>query len=67
MDGQLSVDPLEMVQRMEGRAIEVLDAVTATSREWQLVAKNVNGLMETNAETSIKSSNALPNLCTSSL
>lgn len=48
IDGQLAVDPLEMVQRMEGRAIELLDSVTATSREWQQVAKNVNGLMETN-------------------
>ena len=47
MDGQLAVDPLEMVQRMEGRAIELIDSVTDTSREWQLVAKNVNGLMET--------------------
>lgn len=48
MEGQLAVDPLEMVQRMEGRAIEVLDVVTATTKEWQLVAKNVNSLMETN-------------------
>jgi phospholipid/cholesterol/gamma-HCH transport system substrate-binding protein len=48
MDGLLAVDPLEMVQRMEGRAIEVLDSVTATSREWRQVAKNLNGLMETN-------------------
>ena len=47
MDGQLAVDPLEMVQRMEGRAVEVLEAVTSTSREWERVAKNVNGLMET--------------------
>lgn len=47
MEGQLAVDPLEMVQRMEGRAIEVLDVVTATGREWQLVAKNLNGLMDT--------------------
>lgn len=48
IEGQLAVDPLEMVQRMEGRAIELLDSVTATSREWQQVARNVNGLMETN-------------------
>lgn len=48
MDGQVTSDPLEMVQRMEGRAVEVLDAVTQTSREWQLVARNLNGLMETN-------------------
>lgn len=47
-DGQNAVDPLEMVQRMEGRAMEVLGALTDTTREWQLVAKNVNGLMETN-------------------
>jgi len=47
-DGQLAVDPLEMVQRMEGRAVEVLTTLNDTSREWQLVAKNVNGLMETN-------------------
>ncbi len=47
-DGQLAVDPLEMVQRMEGRAVEVLTALNETTREWQLVAKNVNGLMETN-------------------
>ena len=47
-DGQLAVDPLEMVQRMEGRAVEVLTALHETTREWQLVAKNVNGLMETN-------------------
>ena len=47
-EGQLAVDPLEMVQRMEGRAVEVLDALGSTTREWQLVAKNVNGLMETN-------------------
>ena len=47
-EGQLAVDPLEMVQRMEGRAVEVLEVLGATSREWQLVAKNVNGLMETN-------------------
>ena len=47
-EGQLAVDPLEMVQRMEGRAVEVLTALGETTREWQLVAKNVNGLMETN-------------------
>lgn len=46
--GQLAIDPLEMVQRMEGRAVEVLTALGETTREWQLVAKNVNGLMETN-------------------
>ena len=47
-DGEMAVDPLEMVQRMEGRAVEVLTALGETTREWQIVAKNVNGLMETN-------------------
>ncbi len=47
-EGQLAVDPLEMVQRMEGKAVEVLDSLGNTTREWQLVAKNVNGLIETN-------------------
>lgn len=47
LEGQLAVDPLEMVQRMEGRAVELLDSVTSTSREWQQVAKNLNGLMDT--------------------
>ena len=46
-EGHLASDPLELVQRMEGRAVEVIDAVNATSREWQLVAKNLNSLMET--------------------
>lgn len=48
LEGQTALDPLEIVQRMEGRATEVLTAVTDTSREWQLVARNLNGLMETN-------------------
>ena len=47
LDGHLAVDPLEMVQRMEGRAVEVLEAVTSTSKEWELVAKNINNLMDT--------------------
>jgi len=48
LEGETAVDPLEMVQRMEGRAIEVLDALGKTSHEWQLVASNVNSLLETN-------------------
>lgn len=51
LEGQMALDPLEIVQRMEGRATEVLEALTATSREWQQVARNVNGLMETNRGT----------------
>lgn len=48
MEGDLAVDPLEMVQRMEGHAIQVLDTLSATSQEWQQVAKNLNNLMDTN-------------------
>jgi len=45
--GQGASDPLAAVARLEGRAVAVLDAFAETSREWQKVAANVNGLMET--------------------
>ncbi|HUQ71588.1 MAG TPA: MlaD family protein [Planctomycetaceae bacterium] len=47
VNGQGASDPLAAVARMEGRAVAVLDAFAETSREWQKVAANVNGLMET--------------------
>lgn len=46
--GEGSADPLAALQRLEGRAAEVLDTLTATSREWQMVGKTVNSLMDTN-------------------
>jgi phospholipid/cholesterol/gamma-HCH transport system substrate-binding protein len=46
--GQGATDPLAALQRLEGRAGQVLEALTATGQEWQLVGRNVNALMETN-------------------
>ncbi|MBI1347677.1 MCE family protein [bacterium] len=46
--GQGAADPLAALQRLEGRAGQVLDALVATSQEWQKVGQNVNGLMDTN-------------------
>lgn len=48
LQGQGASDPMAAIQRLEGRAAQVLDALTATGREWQLVGKNVNSLMDTN-------------------
>lgn len=48
VQGQGATDPLAAVQRLEGRAAEVLDTLTATAREWQHVGQNVNTLMDTN-------------------
>lgn len=46
--GQGASDPMAALQRLEGRAVQVLDAFAETSREWQLVGKNVNQLVDTN-------------------
>lgn len=47
VQGQGASDPLAAIQRLEGRATQVLDAFAATSREWQLVGRNVNQIMDT--------------------
>lgn len=48
ISGQAAADPLAMVQRLEARTLETLDAFAATSSDWRLVAQNLNGLMDTN-------------------
>lgn len=45
--GHAATDPLAMFQRLEGRAVAVLDSFAATSQEWQKVGRHVNTLMET--------------------
>jgi phospholipid/cholesterol/gamma-HCH transport system substrate-binding protein len=40
--------PLEVVQRMESRFGDAIVALQSTSREWQLVGRNLNSLLETN-------------------
>uniref|UniRef100_A0A7C2P0P5 MCE family protein n=1 Tax=Schlesneria paludicola TaxID=360056 RepID=A0A7C2P0P5_9PLAN len=44
--GQSASDPMAAIARLETRAVTVLDAFAATSREWQQVAANVNSLMQ---------------------
>lgn len=46
--GQGASDPLAAVQRLEGRAVQLLDSMAATTNEWQKVGANVNSLMTTN-------------------
>ncbi len=46
--GVSAADPMEIVGRMEARVSQTLTAFAETSQEWQKVAKNVNGLVETN-------------------
>ena len=40
-------DPLQIVERLDSKVQQTLTAFEETSREWQQVAKNVNGLVET--------------------
>ncbi len=47
IEGISSANPLEMIAQMQSRVDETLASFTSTSREWQKVAKNVNGVMET--------------------
>ncbi|MBX3449279.1 MAG: MCE family protein [Planctomycetaceae bacterium] len=45
--GEPGADVVAMVQRLEGRAMQTLEAFSSTSHEWEKVAKNVNMLMDT--------------------
>lgn len=47
IEGTASANPLEMISKMQSRVDETLASFTATSREWQKVAKSVNGVMDT--------------------
>lgn len=48
LEGISPTNPMEIVQRLEQSVNTSLVAFTETSREWQKVAANVNGIMETN-------------------
>ncbi len=45
--GQGASDPLAAIQRLEGRAVQLLDSLAVTTNEWQKVGANVNALMTT--------------------
>ncbi len=47
IEGIPSANPMEMIAQMQSRVDETLASFASTSREWQKVAKNVNGVMET--------------------
>jgi phospholipid/cholesterol/gamma-HCH transport system substrate-binding protein len=48
LEGEAAVNPMEVVERLEGRMSATLESFHATSREWQRVGQNMNALMETN-------------------
>lgn len=45
--GTAAADPLVMIQRLEARTVETLNAFADTSQEWREVAKNINNIMDT--------------------
>ena len=45
--GTSAADPLVMIQRLEARTLETLNAFGETSQEWRQVAINLNLLMDT--------------------
>lgn len=47
VEGASSVDPLEIIGRMEIKTNETLQSFAATSEEWRKVGKNINDLSET--------------------
>lgn len=47
LEGLSAANPLEMIAKMQARVDETLASFTSTSREWQKVARNVNGVMDT--------------------
>jgi phospholipid/cholesterol/gamma-HCH transport system substrate-binding protein len=47
LKGEAAGDPLEAVGRLEAKVEETLTAFQSTSREWEMVAKNLNGVVDT--------------------
>lgn len=50
LEGESPVDPMRVVNRLEGRLDETLASFEATSREWRSVGHNMNELMTTNGD-----------------
>lgn len=48
ISGDSGTDPMALVQRLEQRLLLTMDRFAATSEEWQRLATNLNGLVETN-------------------
>jgi phospholipid/cholesterol/gamma-HCH transport system substrate-binding protein len=47
VEGAPSVDPMEIIARVESKANETLESFAATSEEWRKVGKNINDLTAT--------------------
>ena len=47
VEGAPSVDPLEIISRMEAKTNETLQSFASTSEEWRKVGKNINDLSAT--------------------
>ena len=47
VSGIAAADPLVMVQRLEAKTLETLNAFAGTGQEWRMVAENINALMDT--------------------
>src|SRR4051812_29023542 len=46
--GEPAADPMQIVNQLDRKLTATLDSFEATSREWQQVGRNLNGLVETN-------------------
>ncbi len=51
LDGEVPLNTADMIRRMEQQTSVTLESFAQTSREWQLVGSNLNGLLETNHGT----------------
>lgn len=49
VQGDSATDPMKMIAKLDARVSRTLDSFAQTSQEWGRVAKNVNGLLETNS------------------
>lgn len=50
IQGEIPMDPLQIVAQIEERVTESLDSFTETSREWNRVARNLNSVLDSNRE-----------------
>ncbi len=48
LEGDLPTDPAELITRLDQKFSATVDSFHATSKEWQQVGRNINGLIDTN-------------------
>ena len=47
-DGEATLDVMAVIQRMDSQLSATMTSFESTSKEWQLVARNINSLVDTN-------------------